>query len=181
MTTKISTAMMASDMATQAELDAVSAVASAKLAGDVVQVVHSQTGAMATGTTTIPWDDTIPQNTEGTEFMTLAITPTSATNVLLIEVDAVLNASNVNYLIGALFKDSTADALAAMAVYQEGASRPQPMNFRHKMTAGGTSAITFKFRAGTSGASTVTFNGEVGARKFGGVMASSITITEIKV
>lgn len=181
MVTKVKASMVDSDVATQAELDAVSAVASEKLAGDVVQVVNVQTGAMATGTGVIPWDDTIPQITEGTEFMTLAITPTSATNVLLIEVDALLNASNVNYLIGALFKNSDADALAAMAVYQEGASRPQPLNFKHKMTAGGASAITFKFRAGTSGASTVTFNGEVGARKFGGIIASSITITEIKV
>jgi hypothetical protein len=112
--------------------------------------------------------------------MTLAITPTNASNVLLIEVDALLNASNVNYLIGALFRDAVADALAASAVYQEGSSRPQPLNFKHRMVAGGTSPITFRFRAGTSGASTVTFNGEAGARKFGGVMASSITITEIK-
>lgn len=29
-------------------------------------------------------------------------------------------------------------------------------------------------------AATMTFNGEVGGRKFGGVMVSSITITEIK-
>lgn len=156
------------------------AAASVKLTGDVVQVVNFQTGAVATGTTTMPWDDTIPQSGEGTEFMTLAITPTSASNILLIEVTANLNASSVNYVTGALFKDAVADALAAMSFYQEGASRAQPLNFIHKMLAGSASAMTFKFRAGTGGAATLTFNGEVGARKFGGVMASSITITEIK-
>jgi hypothetical protein len=43
-------------------------------AGKVIQVVHVQDGAYASGTTTIPLDNTIPQNTEGTEFMSLAIT-----------------------------------------------------------------------------------------------------------
>lgn len=149
-------------------------------AGVTIQTVNTQTGAMATGTTTVPWDDTIPQITEGTEFMTLAITPTSATNILIIEVVATLNASAVNYIIGALFQDSTANALAAAAVYQEGASRAMNMKFTHKMTAGTTSSTTFRFRAGTGGAATLTFNGEVGARRLGGVFASSITITEVK-
>lgn len=152
-----------------------------KKTGDIVQVVNSQSGAMATGTTTIPWDDTIPQITEGTEFMTAAITPTNASNILQIEVVANLNASAVNYIIGALFQDATANALAAAAVYQEGASRAMNMKFTYRMVAGTTSATTFRFRAGPGSAATVTFNGEVGARKFGGVFSSSITITEIKV
>lgn len=183
MTQTVPAAMLAADVATQAELDVVAAAAAAaalKQTGDVVQVVTAQFAAVATGTTTVPWDDSIPQITEGTEFMTLAITPTSATSVLLIEVDALLNSSNVNYIIGALFKNADADALAAMPVYQEGASRPQPLNFRHRIVAGGTASITFRFRAGTSGASTLTFNGEGGVRRLGGVMASSITVTEIK-
>ena len=52
----------------------------------LVQVVNTQTGAVATGTTVMPIDDTIPQNTEGDQYMTLAITPTHASNKLLIEV-----------------------------------------------------------------------------------------------
>ena len=46
----------------------------------LLQTVSYQTGAVATGTTIIPFDDTIPQITEGNEFMTLAITPRSATS-----------------------------------------------------------------------------------------------------
>ena len=40
--------------------------------------------------------------------------------------------------------------------------------------------ITFKVRAGANAAGTTTFNGTGGARRMGGVAASSITITEIK-
>ena len=54
--------------------------------GSVLQVVNTMNGAVATGTTIIPQDNTIPQITEGTEFMTLAITPTSATSQLRIDV-----------------------------------------------------------------------------------------------
>ena len=148
--------------------------------GNVIQVVSYQTGALATGTTRIPSDDTIPQNTEGTEFMTLAITPTSTTNKLLITV--VLNAalSNAdNTWTVALFQDSTANAIAAAACSQTGAAYITPVVFNHYMTAGTTLSTTFKVRSGGSIASTITFNGSGGVRLFGGVAASSITITEI--
>ena len=52
----------------------------------IIKIGVTQTGAVATGTTQIPSDDTIPQNTEGDEYMTLAFTPNSATSTLIIQV-----------------------------------------------------------------------------------------------
>ncbi len=149
--------------------------------GGVVQVVNTQTGALLTGSTTIPNDDTIPQNTEGNEFMTLAITPKAATNKLKIEVVVNLAVATTGNLIAALFQDSTANALAAVATYTATSNGNFQLTFTHYMTAGTTSATTFKVRAGCNNAGTVTFNGAIGARLYGGVMASSITITEIAV
>jgi hypothetical protein len=150
-------------------------------AGNVIQVVNYQTGAVATGTTTIPVDDTIPQNTEGTEFMTLAITPTNASNKLLIEV--VCNVSNSaaagQALAVALFQDLTANALATQSASTTGTAQAIPFKFAHYMTAGTTSSTTFKVRAGLNAAGTTTFNGTGGNRLYGGSYASSITITEI--
>ena len=82
--------------------------------GKVVQVAHVLSGASATGTTTHPIDDTIPQNTEGDEYLTLAITPTNASNKLLIEV-SIHNShtATVSLNSASLFQDSTANALAA--------------------------------------------------------------------
>ena len=57
----------------------------------VVQIVNVTDGALATGTTVIPQDDTIPQKTEGDEWMTLAITPKASSNKLFIQ--AVVNMS----------------------------------------------------------------------------------------
>jgi len=151
-------------------------------AGTVIQRVNTQTGAVATGTTVLPLDDTIPQNTEGDEYMTLAITPTNSSNILYI--DVVLNAATTvgaaSQFGVALFQDSTAGALAACSHGAIDAGQMMHITFRHKMTAGTTSATTFKVRAGGNGAGTTTFNGRSSGRLFGGVMASSITITEIK-
>jgi hypothetical protein len=141
----------------------------------VVQVVASQTGASSSTSNILPDDNTVPQNTEGAEFLSLAITPTSATNILQIDVVLFGSINNNRNLVVALFQDSTAGALAAASTYQGSTGELVTVTFRHRMTAGTTSATTFKVRAG-AGASTATLtvNG-----KFGGVAASSITITEL--
>ncbi len=148
--------------------------------GVVVQVKNTQTGAVATGTTTIPLDDTIPQNTEGNEYMTLAITPTSATNRLKIDVVwcGASSALAAQFVTAALFQDSTANALACGLETGHFTDDNVTISFSHNMVAGTTSATTFKVRAGANGAGTTTFNGRASARLFGGVYASSITITE---
>ena len=147
-----------------------------------VQTVTTAYTAVDTGTTTMPFDDTIPQNTEGDEFMTRAITPTNASNILQIECLFWCSVSGATDLMYGLFQDSTANAIAAGSggAGQSGAA-PSLVILRHRMVAGTTSATTFKFRAGSDGAGTWTMNGNSGARKFGGVLASRMTITEWKV
>ena len=163
-----------------ASIPAFSALVSADLPdGAVVQVVNSITGAVATGSTTIPQDDTIPQITEGDQYMTLAITPKATTNLLKIEVCVYMANSAGTIDVVGLFQDATANALAAGTNMDANAAYLRPINFTHWMSAGTTSATTFRVRAG-SDSGTVTFNGIAGARKLGGVLASSITITEIK-
>tara|TARA_R100001015_G_C4557255_1_gene117846 strand:- start:309 stop:818 length:510 start_codon:yes stop_codon:yes gene_type:complete len=152
-------------------------------AGSVVQVVHVQDGEVASGTTTCAYDDTIMQNTEGTEFMTLAITPTNSNHKLKIDVVANINHDSTNKIVVVgLFQDSTANALAQMNATEDLSNSPLPISFTHFMTAGTTSSTTFKVRSGTDAAATVTFNGRDGSnRRLGGRYASTITITEIAV
>ena len=155
----------------------------AALTGKIIQIVNVTDGTTATGTTLVPPDNTIPQNTEGTEFMTLAITPTNASNKLLIQVVIVgsLNITN-NATMTALFQDSTANALAATMQAARQADVANTTTFNHYMTAGTTSATTFKVRAGSYFSGTYRFNGMASsaAQLFGGVSSSSITITEIE-
>ena len=149
-------------------------------AGNILQVVSYQTGAVATGTTTIPLDDTIPQNTEGNEYMTLAITPTSSSSKLLISVSAFLSHSTgSSWINGAIFQDANSNALATFSNFQFTATGANCLAFNYYMTASTTSSTTFKFRAGGQQAGTTTFNGAGAGRFFGGSAASSITIMEI--
>ncbi len=151
----------------------------AKVAGDVVQVQRYETGASATGTTTIPDDDTIPQNTEGDQYMSVSITPTNANSTLKIDVVAMWgNSAGQNAGI-ALFQDSTANAIAAIRDRNDVSNGGVTSTLTHYMTAGTTSSTTFKVRIGGDSAGTTTFNGTQGNRLYGGVMASSITVTEI--
>lgn len=147
----------------------------------IVQVQNTQTGAVATGTTAIPADDTIPQITEGDEYMTLAITPTNASNILAIEVVFYSSHSSQVEITAALFQDATANALAAgMQIPPSTTNKINGIVFRHSMTAGTTSSTTFRVRAGGNTGATLTFNGAASSRLLGGIMASSITITEIR-
>ena len=148
-------------------------------AGSVLQVVNFQTGAVATGTTTIPMDNTIPQNTEGNEYMTLAITPKSATSNLYILVSAVISNSALNEQTSALFVDTTANALAAITERIDAGSGVYTVSLTYYVAAASTSSRTYKVRSGGNNPGTTTFNGQVGVRLFGGVASSSITITEI--
>jgi len=158
-------------------------IAAARMpAGSVLQVVNYTTGAVATGTGTIPSDDTIPQNTEGDQYMSLAITPISATSKLVIDVvGQFANAAGGGRFMMALFQDTTANALAASTQGFVDAGKPLMLSLIHYMTAGTTSSTTFKVRAGTLSAApgTTTFNGTGGGRLLGGVSSSSITIWEI--
>lgn len=144
-----------------------------------MQVVNTVDTDMATGTTVMPIDDTIPQITEGDEYMTLDITPNASTNRLKIEV--LVNASSsaaANAIVVALFKDSTANALSTGWNRTQTADGPTQIKLVHDMVADTTSSITFRVRVGAQSAGTVTVNGIAGARYFGGVLQSSITVTE---
>lgn len=147
--------------------------------GTVLQVVNYQTGALATGTTVIPFDDTIPQNTEGDQYMSLAITPRSATSKLVICVVLQATVSITSWCNVALFQDSTANAIATALGFVDTATSGHSVSFTHYMTSGTTSSTTFKVRAGPNSSSTLTLNGQASAGRFGGTLASSITITEV--
>lgn len=147
--------------------------------GLVVQVKSTNYTALASGSTVLPYDDTIPQITEGNEFMTQAITPKSASNRLSIEATLFLSSSSgTTDMSVALFQDATANALAATDQTHEAAAHIENITIRHDMVAGTTSSTTFRVRAGTSGAGTTYFNGAGGLRRFGGITVSNIKITE---
>lgn len=144
----------------------------------IAQVVYTSYTATTSGTGSIPFDDTKPQNTEGFQIsgLSTSITPKSAMSKLLIEVVVQCVPSTPAHIVVALFKDTDADAIAAGKVVT--ISYDSLINFKCYITSGTTSAITFSVRAGLD-AGTLYINGNAGGRYFDGVAVSSVKITEI--
>ena len=152
--------------------------------GKLIQQVTNHSTTSTSGTTIFPQDTTIPQNDEGTEFMTLAITPTSSTNRLRIFV-------HVQYCCGAdsayagmgLFQDTTADALNCAYGWIQSGNQTMGMIMDHEMVSGTTSATTFKVRCGRAISGTFYFNQvapHLSGPWGGGKQTSNLTIQEIE-
>lgn len=149
-------------------------------AGVLVDYAVFQTGAVATGTTVIPLDNSIPQNTEGTQFLSLVYAPNNAANILEVTAILFLEHGTMNrWLTTALFRDTTADALAVgFQPYITVANAGGFVTVYHTMVAGTTSTTTFSVRSGADLAGTVTFNGSAGAGLYGGRLSSCIIVKE---
>jgi hypothetical protein len=153
----------------------VSTGAGKRLAQSVTTVVST----VSTGTTVIPLDNTVPQNTEGDQYLSVTITPTNAASTLEITVQwHGANSAAGNYMTGALFQDATVGAIAVCMNNSFQAGAPLPLPLYHTMVAGSVAATTFKYRVGGTSAGTTTFNGAASAQLLGGVMASRITVKE---
>ena len=146
-------------------------------AGQVLQVVNVQNASFTSSTSTFTFGNSIPTNTQGTELFTVSITPKFSTSKLYIQSLACLGNSAGDWMTIALFQDSTSNALASNLAYQTVATGTLMMPLNYYMTAGTTSATTFKIRYGSNG-STTYVNGN-GSAKYGGTLFSSLTVMEI--
>jgi len=141
-----------------------------------VQFVSAALNTLTLAATVMPADDTIPQNTEGDEILTVSITPKFSTSKLLICFSGMLIKNTAGTVQAALFQDTTANALAAksflasdnMNVYGD---------FQHSMTSGTTSSTTFKIRVGPA-ANNIAVNGQGASQLYGGVANTILTVME---
>lgn len=163
----------AQDAATKAYVDS---------RGKIAQVIEGVVATAVPCTTQIPADNTKPQSGEGDEVVTATITPQNAGSTLQIEACgyASISVTGVD-AICAIFKDSGTDAIGANII------RPVPVAggfFEFKcsatVTAGSTSAQTYKLRMGPDGAATINANADGSSNTyFGSTMRTYIRVTEI--
>ncbi len=149
--------------------------------GFCVGMSIAETATYSTITNVIPYDDTIPQNTEGTEVLTVTHTPKATSHILRVDVVVPISANgSTGDALAALFKNSEASAIAASATNAQNANFIQEIVFTYYMTAGTTSAITFRLRCGPKSGNTAYVNGGNGNRLLGGVLKTTIVVTEFK-
>ncbi len=156
-------------------------------ANKLIQIVNTtHSGLKALGSAAMVVDNSKPLWDEGnivTELDT-AITPTSATNKLRIEVAVNVDIGADYPCVMALFQDPTGTDPAIAGIVQSGDANltngMMMLTLDWFMTAGTTSETTFKIRIGAGTSTNVWLNGYNNGQIFDGIMASSITISEIQ-
>jgi hypothetical protein len=148
--------------------------------GTVIKRTIATTATFASGTTTLPADDTIPQSTEGDEYLTIAVTPVLSTSAIRLTVNGYCSGDPNIILSAALFQDTTAGAFFATSIGNgNNSSRYAGFSFTTEVAAASTTARTYKLRMGTSNGTTLGVLGTASARTYGGVGQLSIIAEEI--
>lgn len=133
----------------------------------------------ASGTTTVPLDNTAPTITEGWQIWTQSFTPISATSKILIQFDITSSHSaNTGTNILSLFAGNT-NIGAVAGRTDSAANTATELSISKVYSPGSTAAITFSARLGnpTNGTS---YCNRVGANTLGGALVSSYIITEVQ-
>ncbi len=148
----------------------------------VLQRLSSNTVVASEITTTIPFDDTIPQDTEGTQLLTVGITPSSTTSKIIIDAIVPCSLNTATQIILALFKGA-GNAIAAGFANQATAAQPNTIQLHHEFVPGATTPLTIALNIGSSAGDKLGINGtDAGAgvvRKFGGVLGAWLYVTEV--
>ena len=145
------------------------------------QIVNSATSVLSTYTTiasTVAFNNTIPTNTEGTEIISVTITPQNTTDrlrVMFNTVGAPAAADNVAVLA---FLNSTTNAIAATG-FAISAGFLTSMPLVTEFVPASTSPQTIHIRVGTASGGNLFINGNSSSQLFGGVMQTTLRVEEI--
>jgi len=139
-------------------------------------------GAVITGSTTIPHDDTIPQFNEGNFFANLTITPASQTSKIKACSQVVMSTSATapNLLQTVMFINGSSNAVAISGAYSPAQFYEVNTGVCYTTQVPSAAAFNVSVRYGSNAAGTVTVNGASGARSYGGTYNSYIIVDEYK-
>jgi len=157
------------------------AVTAAKLAsgagGKVLQVVSASIGS-SSGTATFPFDNTAPQINEGFEIVSGSITPSSASNKIIITATFVMDKYQNGSGAAALF-DGSSDAIYAVTKTTSEDGNPTPISMSYLDSPNTTSSVTYSIRCGSNGGSTMWINNTNFGQRFNGRLNGSFILMEI--
>jgi len=152
--------------------------------GKLLQFVSSMTTGMHTNLTAIPYDNTIPQISEGTQVLVATMTPTNATSNIriqgLLNMNESVNSNNDD--VACIWRDTTANAIACFpARHTEATGNASwQMVLDYTVPSTDTTLRNYSIRFGNAGTGDRTLNaGASGAAKFGGKIVSSLFLSEI--
>lgn len=157
----------------------------------IVNFEYARTNQAMTLTGTIPWNDQAPQAAQGSELLSVTITPKSATDLLVFDGQVNWsegNSNTSNYLTFALFQEGVNEAIFTAtdgasngnARCTANSSYPQicTQTFHFITQAPGTAATTYRLRVGLDGGQ-VWINSSFNGRQLGGTLYSTLSVMEL--
>ena len=144
----------------------------------VVQHSHVEDATQHTSTATIPFDNTVPEVTEGLEILTTTLTPTSTSNTINAEIDTrIASAAAGESIIVAIFEGSTCVGARWFTQPTSGVSNS---NFIFEFTPSSASEHTYSVRVGSTSGTFYVNRGGAATPTLGGLMKSKLFLTEYK-
>jgi len=149
--------------------------------GVILQTVHTTTFATASTILAFPYDNTVPQNTEGAAFNDLETdyTAQKASSNLIIDIRVPCSTSSSTDFVLALFRDVEPNAIAvsSVAVIND---LDTTATLRAIFAAGDALPHTYRVRFGVARVpGTALINQNSGGPIFGSALEASLTITEV--
>ena len=131
------------------------------------------------GTTTVPWDNTPPTITEGSQIWTTTISPLLATSKFLISMSFTCDLdSNNRMLIVSIFRNNI--NIGSASYYSTGGGRPNTLAISITDEPGTTSPVVYSMRAGVgNGAATWYINSTSAGNNLGSAYESDFTFLEL--
>lgn len=144
--------------------------------GQTLQVV-SGTITNTTTTTQVPWDNTVPLSTEGTQIWSTTFTPLSATSRIRIAYSIIVSTTTAaRAATTSVFAGTT--NIGSSGTYMATANQPFNLFLQIVYSPGSTAAITLSARCGQNGTGTHGIN-QANGNNLGGAAISEYSITEI--
>ena len=145
----------------------------------VRQVVYATLGTQTFSASTIPFDNTIPQITEGFQILTVSITPQSITSNLYVLAIANISCSQVATGALAIFRDSTANAYGVASTAVLTANTSENLSVIAMIPSDSTSASTIRLRGGANNGNLYVNGSAASGQGFGGRFATSLMVMEV--
>lgn len=150
------------------------------LTNTVVNRAYAEYTTNADLSAIIPLDDTIPQNTEGTQILSVTITPKSTASRIRVRFQAQFIAAGGGVgAIAALFWNTNVGAVRSGYNTNSGAGFSSSLAFEFEHVPGSTSVQTYAVRVGSQSATVIRLNGSGAGRLLGGTLAATLVVEEI--
>lgn len=136
--------------------------------------------AAASGTSSIPLDNTIPQISEGTELVNFSYTPKSTSNIINLSFSCQVFSGSASVIITvALFQSGSNNAIIVRDCLIAAANSGFPFGFSYEFAAPAASAITFSARIGINSGTWYVINGP--SYNYGSIALSQLALKEYSV